>query len=99
MPPQIGGPVANACATSCVALAILIYNSALIIMLVLIFSVLRIMDMDIGISEKDIVQPTANNSCEAVNWISMITRRINQYITSISLYLHHTFQEHNKEEV
>ena len=97
MPPQIGGPVANACATSCVALAILIYNSALIIMLVLIFSVLRI--MDIGISEKDIIQPTANTSREVVNWISMITRRINQYITSISLYLHHTFQEHNKEKV
>ena len=97
MPPQIGGPVANACATSCVALAILIYNSALIIMLVLIFSVLRI--MDIGISEKDIIQPTAHTSREVVNWISMITRRINQYITSISLYLHHTFQEHNKEEV
>jgi len=65
MPPQIGGPVANACATSCVALAILIYNSALIIMLVLIFSVLRI--MDIGISEKDIIQPTANTSREVVN--------------------------------
>ena len=65
MPPQIGGPVANACATSCVARAILIYNSALIIMLVLIFSVLRI--MDIGISEKDIIQPTANTSREVVN--------------------------------
>ena len=65
MPPQIGGPVANACATSCVALAILIYNSALIIMLVLIFSVLRI--MDIGISEKDIIQPTAHTSREVVN--------------------------------
>jgi len=97
MRPQIGGPIANAWATPCVAQAILIYDIFLIIMLVLIFSVLRI--MDIGISEKDIIQPTANTSREVVNWISMIARRINQYITSISLYLHHTFQEHNKEEV
>jgi len=67
MRPQIGGPIAKAWATPCVAQAILIYDIFLIIMLVLIFSVLRIMDMDIGISEKDIVQPTANNSCEVVN--------------------------------
>jgi len=67
MRPQIGGPIANAWATPCVAQAILIYDIFIIIMLVLIFSVLRIMDMDIGISEKDIVQPTANNSCEVVN--------------------------------
>lgn len=77
--------------------SILIYNSALIIMLVLIFSVLRI--MDIGISEKDIIQPTANTS--RMSWTEsawLPEELINLLLIYHYIYMH-TFQEHDKEKV